>query len=132
MKKNYQTSKGRAGTGRVTPRKSRRAPANGASETAFELPDAVNIAVGELAGELEEGLLALAVGAGLQVLGALMETEVTGIAGAKGRWNPDRVAVRHGGDAAEVTLGGRRVPIRRPRVRTVDRSEEIPLKSNTT
>lgn len=129
MKKNYQTSKGRAGTGRVTPRKSRPAPAKGASETAFELPDAVNIAVGELAGELEEGLLALAVGAGLQVLGALMETEVTGIAGAKGRWNPDRAAVRHGGDAGEVTLGGRRVPIRRPRVRTADRSEEIPLKS---
>ncbi len=79
--------------------------------------------------QLEEGLLALAVGAGLQVLGALMETEVTEIAGAKGRWNPDRVAVRHGGDSGEVTLGGRRVPISRPRVRTADRSEEIPLKS---
>jgi hypothetical protein len=30
------------------------------------LPDAVSVAVGELAGELEEGLLAFAVGAGLQ------------------------------------------------------------------
>ena len=61
MKNNYETSKGRAGIGRVTPRKPRPAPPNDASETAFALPDAVNIPVGELAGELEEGLLALAV-----------------------------------------------------------------------
>ncbi|MDA0365544.1 MAG: IS256 family transposase [Chloroflexi bacterium] len=93
------------------------------------MPEAVTIAVAELAGTLEEGLLALAVGAGLQVLGAVMEAEVTDLAGPKGQWNRDRTAVRHGDDTGEVTLGGRRVPIRRPRVRTADRSKEVPLQS---
>ena len=129
MKKNYQTRSRRAGTGRVTPKKSRPAPANGEREAALELPDAVTVAVGELAGELEEGLLALAVGAGLKVLGAVMENEVTQLAGPKGRWNPERVAIRHGDDSGEVTLGGRRVPIRRPRVRSADHVKEIPLQS---
>jgi hypothetical protein len=101
VKKNYQTSKGRAGSGRVTSRKPRSDSANALRESAFELPDAVTVAVAELAGQLEEGLLALAVGAGLQVLGAVMETEVTTLAGPKGRWNPDRAAVRHGDDAGE-------------------------------
>lgn len=33
--------------------------------------------------------------------------------------DPDRTAVRHGGEHGTVTLGGRRLPITRPRVRTV-------------
>jgi putative transposase len=39
--------------------------------------EAVSVALAELAGEVQEGLLALAVGAGLQVLTALMEQDVT-------------------------------------------------------
>src|ERR1019366_3945418 len=85
------------------------------------LPDAVSVAVGELAGELEEGLLAFAVGAGLQVLGAILDAEVTALAGPKGRHDPQRSAVRHGSDDGLVTLGGRQVSITRPRVRTADR-----------
>jgi putative transposase len=42
------------------------------------VPDTVSVALGELAGELREGLLALAVGTGLQVLAAMMEDDVTG------------------------------------------------------
>jgi hypothetical protein len=41
------------------------------------VPDTVSVALAELAGELREGLLALAVGAGLQVLPALMEEDAT-------------------------------------------------------
>ena len=37
------------------------------------MPDTVSVALGELAGELREGLLALAVGTGLQVMAAIME-----------------------------------------------------------
>ena len=129
VQKNYQTSKSRAHRGRTTPKKSKPDPASQAREAAFGLPDAVTVTLAELAGELQEGLLALAVGAGLQVLGAVMETEVTGLAGPKGKWNPDRVAVRHGDDSGEVTLGGRRVPIRRPRVRSADGTKEMQLES---
>ena len=87
----------------------------------------MSVAVGELAGELEEGLLAFAVGAGLQVLGAILDAEVTALAGPKGRHDPQRSAVRHGSDDGLVTLGGRQVSITRPRVRTADGSTEVAL-----
>ena len=38
-----------------------------------------------------------------------------------------RTAVRHGRESGEVTLGGRRVPVNRPRVRTADGESEVPL-----
>jgi hypothetical protein len=41
--------------------------------------------------------------------------------------DPDRVAYRHGSDEGEVTLGGRRVQVQRPRMRTKDRESEVPL-----
>jgi hypothetical protein len=49
----------------------------------------VSAPLGELAGELREGLLALAVGTGLQVMAALMEADVTAACGPKGRHDPD-------------------------------------------
>jgi transposase-like protein len=126
--KNYQTAAGRAGTtGRMTPKKAKADPLRSAHEGAVALPDAVSVAVGELAGELEEGLLAFAVGAGLQVLGAILDAEVTALAGPKGRHDPQRSAVRHGSDDGLVTLGGRQVSITRPRVRTADGSTEVAL-----
>ena len=126
--KNYQTAAGRAGTtGRTTPKKAKSDPQRSAHEGAVTLPDAVSVAVGELAGELEEGLLAFAVGAGLQVLGAILDAEVTALAGPKGRHDPQRSAVRHGSDGGLVTLGGRQVSITRPRVRTADGSTEVAL-----
>jgi putative transposase len=51
------------------------------------------------------------------------------VVGPKGRHNPDRIAVRHGRETGEVTLGGRRVRIERPRVRTADGESEVPLES---
>jgi transposase-like protein len=126
--KNYQTAAGRAGTtGRTTPKKAKADPQRRAHEGAVALPDAVSVAVGELAGELEEGLLAFAVGAGLQVLGAILDAEVTAVAGPKGRHDPQRSAVRHGSDDGLVTLGGRQVSITRPRVRSADGSTEVAL-----
>ena len=128
MKKNYQTTTRRAGTtGRVTPKKAKADPVRMEAEAAVALPETVQVAVAELAGELQEGLLAMAVGAGLQVMDALMAEEVTTLAGPKGRWNPERTTVRHGSDDGEVVLGGRVVPIRRPRVRSADRASEVAL-----
>ena len=82
------------------------------------LPARVQEALGELVGASKEGLLALSVGVGLGVMAELIEEEVTDVVGPKGRHDPDRVAVRRGHEAGEVTLGGRRVAVERPRVRT--------------
>ena len=54
----------------------------------------------------------------------LMDAEVAEIAGPKGKHDPDRTANRHGAESGTVTLGGRRVPVRRPRVRTVASDDE--------
>jgi putative transposase len=102
-----------------------RAEASAAADVV--VPDAATIALGEIAESAKEGLLALAVGAGLQVMAALMAESVTALCGAKGRHNLDRVGYRHGTEAGSVTLGGRRVPVRRPRVRAADGSRELPV-----
>jgi putative transposase len=93
------------------------------------VPEQVSVALGELAGELREGLLALAVGTGLQVMAALMEADITAVCGPKGRHDPDRAAVRHGHGAGSVSLGGRRVPVERPRMRAADGSGELAVAS---
>ena len=91
------------------------------------VPESVSVAMAEIAGSMREGLLALAVGTGLQVMQVLMESDVTGLAGPKGRHDPGRSAVRHGHERGSVTLGGRRVPVTRPRVRAADGSGELPV-----
>jgi transposase-like protein len=87
----------------------------------------VSVALGELAEDLREGLLALAVGAGLQVMTALMEQDVAAACGPRGKHDPQRSATRHGHGAGSVTLGGRRVPVTRPRMRATDGSGELPV-----
>jgi putative transposase len=91
------------------------------------LPAGVQEALGELVGAAKEGLLALSVGVGLGVLAELMEEEVDEVVGPKGRHDPVRAAVRHGHEAGGVTLGGRRVVVERPRVRSADGGHEIGL-----
>jgi len=92
-----------------------------------DLPLGVQEALGELVGAAKDGLLALSVGVGLGVLTELMEEEVEEVVGPKGKHDRDRTAVRHGHDPGEVTLGGRRVAVERPRVRTVDDEAEVAL-----
>lgn len=89
----------------------------------------VTIGMAELADAAEEGLLALAVGVGMQVLHTIMDDDVTAVCGPKGRHDAARTAVRHGTEAGSVSLGGRRVPVRRPRVRTADGAAEVPIAS---
>ena len=127
MKKNYQTTTLGARMGRTTPKKARLDAERSGSESAVTLPDTVTVAIAELAGELEEGLLAFVVGTGLKVLDVILEDEATALAGARGRHDPDRTVVRHGSDAGLVTLGARQVSIRRPRLRTVDKTAEVQL-----
>ena len=91
------------------------------------VPERVSLALAEIAESAREGLLAVAVSAGLQVMQALMAESVTALAGPRGRHDADRTAVRHGSGPGSVTLGGRRVPVRRPRVRAADGSGELPV-----
>ncbi len=95
------------------------------SATGVAVPESVSVAMAEIAEDMREGLLALAVGAGLQVMQQLMDADVTAVCGPRGRHDPDRRAVRHGSERGSVTLGGRRVPVTRPRVRAVDGSGEL-------
>jgi putative transposase len=98
------------------------------TETAREAtasPEQVIVAMTEIADAVEEGLLALAVATGFQVMTTMMDADVTAICGPRGRHTEERPAVRHGSEEGSVTLGGRRVPVRRPRVRSADNSKEV-------
>jgi transposase-like protein len=93
------------------------------------LPAQIQEALGELVGAAREGLLALSVGVGLSVVHELMEAEVTEIVGPRGEHNPDRTAKRHGHERGSMTLGGRRVEVRRPRIRSADDERELPVET---
>ncbi len=100
--------------------------ATGSEAAELPLPAEIQEALGELVGAAREGLLALSVGVGLRVVHELMEAEVDEVVGPKGKWNPDRAASRHGHEQGSMTLGGRRVPVTRPRVRSVE-GQELPV-----
>lgn len=72
---------------------------------------------------VRDGLLAASVAIGLGVMGELMAAEVDELVGPKGRHLPGRGANRHGSEDGSVPVGGRRVPLRRPRVRAVEGGE---------
>jgi putative transposase len=96
---------------------------------ALDLPEQIQLSLGEIVGDVREGLLALSVRVGLAVLAETMEWEVDRVVGPKGRHDEGRVAKRHGHTRGEVTLGGRRVSVSRPRVRSADGREEVGLES---
>ena len=64
------------------------------------VPETVNVALGEIAEDMREGLRALAVGTGLQVMATMMEADVTAVCGPKGRHDPAA-----GGDPARPRCG---------------------------
>ena len=84
------------------------------------------------AAHMTQGLLAASTAVGLEVLAELMDLEVTELAGPKAKHDPARVAMRHGSEPGTVTLGGRRLGVRRPRVRTTgEDAHEVQLESST-
>jgi putative transposase len=83
------------------------------------LAGSVSEQLGLFAERMREGLLAASVAIGLEVMSELVEAEVTALAGPKGKHDRARAVYRHGTEAGRVTLGGRRVPVRRPRARTL-------------
>ncbi len=82
---------------------------------------------------MTQGLLAASTAVGLEVMSELMDVEVVELAGPKGKHDPARMAMRHGSDQGVVTLGGRRLQVRRPRVRSIgDDAHELVLESYAT
>jgi transposase-like protein len=87
------------------------------------------IALADVAATMKEGLLALSCTAGLLVLDQLMAEELTVKVGPKGKHDDGRTATRNGSAPGSVVLGGRTVPVRRPRAVGVDGSGEVTLDS---
>ena len=77
---------------------------------------------------IERSFFELCIDAGQQVLGAMMEQDREDLCGPRWKRDPDRRAGRAGTTRSEVTLGGRRIPIPRPRVRSQE-GEEVELPS---
>lgn len=70
-------------------------------------------------------LLELALRSGLKVFTTMLEEDRTAICGPRYAHEPERPASRTGTTRSEVVLGGRKVTIQRPRVRTA--AGEVPL-----
>jgi putative transposase len=65
---------------------------NDVAATELAVPEQVMLSMAGIAEDMREGLLALAVGAGLQVMSTLMDADVTAICGPRGRHDRQRVA----------------------------------------
>jgi transposase-like protein len=83
----------------------------------------VPLRLGQTLADVREGFFALCIDTGRQVLHALMEEDRRQLCGPKWLPNLQRVAQRGGSIGSEITLGGRRIPIRRLRARAVAGSE---------
>lgn len=93
------------------------------------VPEQVTVSLAEIAASAAEGLLALAVGTGLQVMETMFAEDAERLCGPKGKHNEQREGYRHGSQAGSVALGGRRLPVQRPRVRSADGASEVSLPS---
>ena len=69
-------------------------------------------------GNIEQTFFGLCIDAGQQVLASMMEQDREDLCGPRWQRDPDREAGRAGTTKSEVTLGGRRIAIPRPRVRS--------------
>ena len=90
-----------------------------------ESPTTRRLPLVELLINTEAELFDLAVRSGLQVLDAMLEEDRTAICGPRYAHQAERTASRAGTVASTVVLGGRKVSIRRPRVRSG--RQEVPL-----
>src|SRR5712691_2401936 len=89
-----------------------------------ELPEELRVSLAEIAGVAREGLLAMSATVGLAVMHEMMNAEMTAKVGApKHAKFAGREANWHGDAPGSVVLGGQRVPVERPRGRTVDKCE---------
>jgi putative transposase len=86
-------------------------------------PEHVRVALAEVASAARQGVLAVSVACGLQVVAEMMAADVEAICGPKGKHDADREAYRHGTERRLLPLGGALVGADRPRARTIDGRE---------
>ena len=96
-----------------------------ASENASENPQSRYLPLVDLLIDTRAELTELVVRSGLKVLDAMLEEDRTAVCGPRYAHQDDRAAGRAGTTASTVVLGGRKVEIRRPRVRAGQ--QEVPL-----
>src|SRR6202045_4417981 len=77
----------------------------------------------EMVGWLRKGVGELIRQAGLQLMELLMQEEVRELAGERSQRQPERTASRWGSGQGYCGVMGKKVPMRRPRVRTVEDKE---------
>jgi len=66
---------------------------------------------------------------GIQALMTMMNQDVEVVAGPKGKHDPNRTAYRHGSQPTTISMGNQRLAIERPRVRSIDTNQELPIPS---
>ena len=96
-----------------------------------ELLVQVPLPMGEVWAEMQAQVEELAGRAGLQILRAILENEVTQRVGPPHRPNPSAGCVRWGQQPGYVVFTGQKVPLERPRVRTRE-GQEVELESYRT
>jgi transposase-like protein len=96
------------------------------------LPESLAVKLGGIAEACREGLMAVAVEAGLATALAIMNEDADALCGGWNARDPQRDHVRGGTTPMSVVMGGQRLPIRRPRVHAVvegERAGEVGLTS---
>ena len=83
-----------------------------------ELMVRVPLPMAEVWAEMQAQVEELTGQAGLQILRAILENEVTRRVGPPHRPNPSAGCVRWGKQPGYVVFGGQKIPLERPRVRT--------------
>lgn len=92
------------------------------------LPVEAAVALADLAAAVKDGLLGFCADVGLSVIAQVMADEMTRRVGPKHAKLAGRTANWHGTTTGSVVLGGRLIPVRRPRGRTAD-DKEVDLDS---
>lgn len=87
------------------------------------LPDTLAVQLGGIAEACRDGLMAVAVEAGLATAVAIMNEEADALCGGWNARDPERDHERGGTAPTSVVMGGQRLPVRRPRVHAVDDGE---------
>ncbi len=89
--------------------------------TALTLPDLQEAVKGRFT--------SLCTALGIQTLITMMDQDVEAVAGPKGKHDPNRIAYRHGSQATSIPMGGQRLAIERPRMRSITTGQELPIPS---
>ncbi len=82
--------------------------------------------IAEILAGVQDSLESLAGHAGLLIMNALLEDEVDQLVGERYTHDHERAASRHGHEDGYIVFAGRKVPMKKPRVRSVD-GKELPL-----